>query len=148
MGFNMDDYLEYLAGGDRFCEKEKIDRRALVNRHNVQIRNLHEFSPLSTGNGRFAFTADITGLQTFPQSYAKGIPLTTMAQWGWHSFPNTEGYKLEDTFVQIETYGGQRRNQQTRKARQPNICAPTRQITLGMIDWTSKKTEPRPIHGY
>ena len=139
---NMDDYLEYLAGGDRFCEKEKIDRRALVNRHNVQIRNLHEFSPLSTGNGRFAFTADITGLQTFPQSYAKGIPLTTMAQWGWHSFPNTEGYKLEDTFVQIETYGRTAPYNSNQKGPAAEyLRANPHQITLGMIGLDLKKKD-------
>ena len=59
---------------------EKIDRFALVNRHNVNIDEVHAFSPLSVGNGRFAFTADVTGLQSFPEAYAEGIPLTTMAE--------------------------------------------------------------------
>jgi hypothetical protein len=39
------------------------------------------------GNGEFAFTADPTGLQTFPQLYADKLPLSTQSQWGWHSFP-------------------------------------------------------------
>ncbi len=42
------------------------------------------------GNGDFAFTADITGLQTFPQRYAAQAPLLTEAQWAWHSFPNPQ----------------------------------------------------------
>ncbi|MHC4646991.1 MAG: hypothetical protein ACYTBJ_15960, partial [Planctomycetota bacterium] len=43
-----------------------IDRYALVSRHNPVIRKPDPLSPLSVGNGEFAFTADITGLQTFP----------------------------------------------------------------------------------
>jgi 3-hydroxymyristoyl/3-hydroxydecanoyl-(acyl carrier protein) dehydratase len=83
----------------------KIDRYALVNRHNVTLTNFNALTPLSVGNGKFTFTADLTGLQTFAPFYDKGIPLTTMAQWGWHSFPNTNNYKLEDTFKQVDTYG-------------------------------------------
>ncbi len=51
---------------------------------------------LSVGNGEFAVTCDVTGLQTFHHLYAKGVPLGTMAQWGWHSFPNTNGFKPQD----------------------------------------------------
>jgi len=84
---------------------EAIDRQALVARHTVVIENIIPLSPLSIGNGRFAFTADITGLQTFPQAYEKGLPLTTMAEWGWHSFANPAGYKLQDTFIDVQTGG-------------------------------------------
>ena len=52
-------------------------------------------SSLSVGNGRFAFTVDATGLQSFPDVYAKGVPLGTQSEWGWHSFPNTNGYTEE-----------------------------------------------------
>jgi hypothetical protein len=45
------------------------------------------------GNGNFAFTVDATGLQTFPNVYANGVPLGTQSSWGWHSFPNTNGYQ-------------------------------------------------------
>jgi hypothetical protein len=64
-----------------------IDRRKLVDRHCPVLRNLDALSPLSLGNGEFAFTADITGLQTFPQAYLDGTPLCTMSQWGWHTTP-------------------------------------------------------------
>ena len=84
---------------------EGIDRKALVTRHDVKLTVADPLAPLSVGNGRFAFTADITGLQTFPAHYAKTIPLTTMAEWGWNRFENTEGYTLADTFVQADTYG-------------------------------------------
>lgn len=65
----------------------RIDRPALVRRHNPALSALDPSSPLSLGNGEFAFTADITGLQTFPEAYEKAMPLCTMAQWGWHTAP-------------------------------------------------------------
>jgi hypothetical protein len=74
-----------------------IDRRALVARHNVTLHAADPLAPLSVGNGEFAFTADITGLQTFPEFHELGMPLGTHAQWGWHSLPNPDNYRLEDT---------------------------------------------------
>jgi protein-glucosylgalactosylhydroxylysine glucosidase len=62
-----------------------IDRKALVTRHNPILQKLDPLSPLSIGNGEFAFTADITGLQTFPEEYERSMPLCTMSQWGWHA---------------------------------------------------------------
>ncbi|MEP7271129.1 MAG: glycoside hydrolase family 65, partial [Acidobacteriota bacterium] len=64
-----------------------IDRRALVQRHNPVVRRFDPLGPLSIGNGEFAFTADVTGLQTFSSEYDRTMPLCTMAQWGWHSTP-------------------------------------------------------------
>jgi len=64
-----------------------IDRQDLVRRHSPIIRKLDPLSPLSVGNGEFAFTADITGLQTFPEEYERAMPLCTMSQWGWHTTP-------------------------------------------------------------
>ena len=52
----------------------KIDRKALVMRHNVTQTHIDKLSPLSVGNGRFCYTADITGMQTFPELYREGIP--------------------------------------------------------------------------
>lgn len=74
----------------------KIDRKAVVTRHNPHITAFDTLASLSVGNGEFAFTCDVTGLQTFHHLYTKGVPLGTMAQWGWHSFPNTGGYKAGD----------------------------------------------------
>ncbi|MDB4582050.1 hypothetical protein N9164_02755 [Draconibacterium sp.] len=76
----------------------KIDRFAVVNRHNIENNSFDTLSSLSIGNGKFAFTVDATGLQTFPELYANGVPLGTMSEWGWHSFPNTENYKLAETY--------------------------------------------------
>lgn len=83
----------------------KIDRYALVNRHNVSPAAFDALAPLSVGNGKFTFTVDLTGLQSFPSVYDKGIALTPMAEWGWHCFANTQDYKLQDTFKQLDTYG-------------------------------------------
>lgn len=120
----------------------KIDRFALVNRHNVNIEKVHAFSPLSVGNGRFVFTADVTGLQTFPEAYKAGIPLTTMAEWGWHSFPNTEGYELADTFVPVDTYGRKvlyDRNQKCPAA--SYLRANPHQISLGLLGMVLTKQD-------
>jgi len=75
-----------------------IDRQALVTRHNPVLHEFDVRSPLSVGNGEFCFTADATGLQTFPDAYAKTFPLCTMSDWGWHSFPNPQSYSM-DTFA-------------------------------------------------
>lgn len=83
-----------LAGCDT---EQKIDREALVARNSPVVETLDSLSSLSVGNGRFAFTADATGLQTFPERYAKGVPLGTQSQWGWHSFPNPEHYTHDET---------------------------------------------------
>ena len=91
-----------------------IDRCALVSRHNPTLRGPDPLSPLSLGNGGFAFTADITGLQTFPRFYDRdaqpagsrgSTPLVTESQWGWHSFPNPHGYTLADTFEKYDAHG-------------------------------------------
>jgi hypothetical protein len=64
-----------------------IDRQELVYRHVPQVKKADPLSPFSVGNGKFAYTADITGLQTFPEFYEDGIPLSTQSDWGWHTIP-------------------------------------------------------------
>ncbi|HKE24154.1 MAG TPA: hypothetical protein VKB88_17440 [Bryobacteraceae bacterium] len=81
----------------------RIDRRSLVMRHNPVLREFDARSPLSVGNGEFAFTADVTGLQTFPQLYDNAMPLCTMAQWGWHTNPGRPAGGLRLT--EFDTYG-------------------------------------------
>src|SRR5947209_9843460 len=102
-----------------------IDRTALVARHRIKLTQPDASSPLSVGNGEFAFTADITGLQTFPEFHAQGLPygldvlmgkpvdpaqfsmeISTQAQWGWHAMPNPEGSKLEDALSAYATPRG------------------------------------------
>lgn len=83
----------------------KIDRLALVSRHNVTISNTDSLSSLSVGNGQFAFTVDATGLQSFPEHYANGVPLGTQSEWGWHSFVDTAGYKFEESLKMYHANG-------------------------------------------
>ena len=75
----------------------RIDRTALVERHTVINNKFDSLSSLTVGNGSFAFTVDVTGLQSFPDAYAKGVPLGTQSEWGWHSFTDTAGYRFEET---------------------------------------------------
>ena len=63
----------------------KIDRHALVTRHNITWNEVAGHLPL--GNGEFCFGADGTGLQTFAGN--------SMSHWGWHSFPLPEGWTPE-----------------------------------------------------
>jgi hypothetical protein len=75
----------------------RVDRQALVTRHNVVLHQFDADNPLTVGNGGFAFTVDATGLQTFPEAFEHTIPLGTLSDWGWHTAPNTNGWSL-DTF--------------------------------------------------
>ncbi len=85
------------------CRNKLIDRKELVSRHNPVLVTADLSSPLSLGNGEFAFTADITGLQTFHDQY-RYFPLCTMAQWGWHSFQvDLDASKLR--LKLFDTYG-------------------------------------------
>ena len=84
-------------GYDTETSHNTIDRQAVVTRNNPKVKEADPLSSLSVGNGRFAATVDITGLQSYPEYYENGVPLTTMSDSGWHSFPNTEGLKHEET---------------------------------------------------
>jgi len=86
--------------------RARIDRRAVVTRHHVVLHEVDPESPLSLGNGEFAFTADATGLQTFPELFEKTIPLGTQSQWGWHTFPNPEGWSIDRfQFAEFDSHG-------------------------------------------
>lgn len=74
----------------------RIDRHALVSRHDVIVHEIDPMGTLAVGNGGFAFNADVTGLQSFPEYYEKTMPIGTLSDWGWHSFPNPHGYSLKD----------------------------------------------------
>ena len=83
-----------------------IDREAVVTRHNVRNTSLNPESALTIGNGDFALTVDVTGLQGLERIYLdNGLPLETRATWAWHEFPNTAGYTLADASGPIGFHG-------------------------------------------
>ncbi|MDR0712382.1 MAG: hypothetical protein LBF67_08605, partial [Prevotellaceae bacterium] len=84
---------------------QKINRRALVERNSPEVTAFDKLSSLSLGNGNFAFTVDATGLQTFPEYYSAGVPLGTQSQWGWHSFPNVNGYQHREALRSYDFRG-------------------------------------------
>ena len=92
--------------GCHLWSQQPIDRFSLVNRHNVTITEMDPLSPLTVGNGNFAFTADVTGLQTFENYYYQhGIPLETLSTWAWHTFPDTGNYRMEDAMKEYNFHG-------------------------------------------
>ena len=95
-----------LRAPGRNTAQQPIDRFALVTRHNVTLAALDPESPLSVGNGEFAFTVDATGLQTFPALYEQTIPLGTLSQWGWHTWPNPDGWHIDRfAFKEFASHG-------------------------------------------
>ncbi|ASA21570.1 glycoside hydrolase family 65 [Paenibacillus donghaensis] len=81
-----------------------MDRKSVVNRNHPVLTQLEPRSPLSVGNGEFAFSADFTGLQTFPDAYE--IPLGTQSNWGWHYTGGHQVFGEQDIVYQaFETYG-------------------------------------------
>jgi hypothetical protein len=86
-------------------DAKSIDREALVNRHRVKVTSFDSLSSLSIGNGSFAYTVDLTGLQTFPEKHENGIPLGTQAEWGWHSFQNSAGFTFEESLRNYDYHG-------------------------------------------
>ena len=76
---------------------EPIDREALVSRHSPGLQAVDYDSPFTVGNGGFAFTADVTGLQSFLADYhEKGLPTETLSRWAWVRDENPAGYTLAD----------------------------------------------------
>lgn len=74
-----------------------IDRKAVVTRNNPIVNEADPLASLTVGNGHFAATVDVTGLQSFPFDFEAGVPLNTMSDWGWHSFKNTNNLQRSET---------------------------------------------------
>ncbi|MBT1706217.1 hypothetical protein [Chryseosolibacter indicus] len=83
----------------------KLHRKSIVKRHEIKVNKTDTLASLTVGNGRFAFTADVTGMQTFATDYKNGVPLGTQAEWGWHSFPNTEKFREEEALQEFDLEG-------------------------------------------
>lgn len=92
-----------------FSASATIDRQALVSRHNPRYTSVEDleyrpkadagsphaqnverrYTPLLVGNGNFAFSVDVSGLQTF-------VPCNTLSNWGWHVKPPDAGTRPSD----------------------------------------------------
>ena len=98
-----------------------IDRRAVVQRHDVYLRQPDAGNALTVGNGDFAFTSDITGMQTFtdlhtprltgpPGAGLAGSPAVvntcTMSTWAWHEMPSAQAWTLADAMTTYESTRG------------------------------------------
>jgi hypothetical protein len=59
-----------------------IDRHALVTRHNIEVHAIDPNGAMAVGNGEFAFNFDVTGLQSFPEYYAKTMPIGILSDLG------------------------------------------------------------------
>jgi hypothetical protein len=111
---------------------ERIDRQALVARHSPHLTAPDPWAPLSVGNGRFCFTADVTGLQTFTDHYREhGIGLETQARWAWHEDPNPHGYKLADANKPYTAHGR-------------TVDYPTR-MDVPAAAWLRENPHPQPL---
>ena len=134
-------------------QKAGIDRFALVTRHNIHNSVTDSLSSLSVGNGEFAFTTDVTGLQTFPDFYSKGISLGTMSNWGWHTGENPENFKISDVYRTYLVHGRQvdyvhqfRAGDDSRKAQASDwLRANPHRIHLGMIGLQIIKNDGKEI---
>jgi len=93
----------------------RIDRHALVSRHDVVLTSIDPRSPLAVGNGDLAFTVDATGLQSLPASYPvaprdpgrpDGTLLGTLSTWGWHSLPAAARHTWRDALVTYDSDRG------------------------------------------
>jgi hypothetical protein len=100
--------LTFIFGSFNFAQsQELIDREALVTRNNPLVKSIDKLSSLSVGNGKFAFTVDATGLQTFPEMYEAGVPLGTQSEWGWHNFANPNKFTHDETMKRYNFRGRQ-----------------------------------------
>ncbi|MGM0619824.1 MAG: hypothetical protein ACQETJ_02170 [Bacteroidota bacterium] len=130
---------------------EKIDRFALVSRHNVMVNNFDTLASLSVGNGGFAFTVDATGLKTFPEIYENGVCLGTQSEWGWHSFLNEGNYRIEESYKYFDV--GNRKvpyavqwNKPERKQEAANYFRQNpHRLHLGNIGFEISKEDGQPV---
>ncbi|MGC4231384.1 MAG: hypothetical protein QM594_00090 [Niabella sp.] len=90
-------FASFFVGSLKAQSPVKINRKAVVARHNVENTSADSLASLTVGNGAFAYTVDITGMQSFPEYYKNGVSLGTQSEWGWNSFPNSGEYIFSET---------------------------------------------------
>ncbi len=98
-------------------------------------------SPAQVGNGEFAFSVDITGLQTF-------VPFNTLSHWGWHSDPVPRGTEVENFRGQmVDTYGRMVKyplvnyDNEEQRALSDWLSGNPHRINLGRIAFSLKKAD-------
>lgn len=90
--------IPLLIGTQVFAQELKsgtINRKVLVQRHNIKLTDLEAPGPTQVGNGNFAYGFDVTGMQTFNDQF------TTMSHWSWHSTELPKGLTAAD-FIKTE----------------------------------------------
>lgn len=137
-------FLSFLSAILLFCHaaySQRIDRQAVVSRHNPAITSVDTLGSLTVGNGAFAFTVDATGLQSMPEYYYNGIALCTQSEWGWHSAPNPEGYTAGEALrahdlghnTKRELYSCQIKDNERGKAASDWLRANPHRLNLGVL---------------
>jgi len=128
----------------------RVDRQALVTRHNVVLHQFDADNPLTVGNGEFAFTVDATGLQTFPEAFEQTTPLGTLSDWGWHTAPNPNNWNIDHfQFKEFPDFNGRPvpyadvpHNQQTPEIKW--LRANPHRLHLGQIGFVLKHADGSP----
>ena len=143
LGFDTDNVLQ------------PINRQAVVSRNNPVITEADPLASLTVGNGRFATTVDVTGMQTYVDDYKNGIPLTAMCDLIWHSFPNTQGLKPADSEKSFDLGHGHPEvyavEYKKGRADERNIAATEyfrvnpHRVNLGAVGLSLKDTAGQPI---
>jgi len=97
--FSMSDIMRPSPAQAAPAQAARIDRRALVTRHDVVLTTAQPNERLQVGNGAFALGLDPTGLQTF---YGN-----TLSDQIWHSNPLPPGQQVAD--FRLKAYDAQNR---------------------------------------
>ena len=114
---------------------EKIDRQALLERNNPHIEAIDTLASLTVGNGGFAVTVDVTGLQSLAEHYRLGVPLGAQSDWGWHCFANPQNYRHEESMLPYDFGRGRL---------EPYATQPKEGRGKGAADWY--RANPHRLH--
>ncbi|GFH41524.1 hypothetical protein Hs30E_00750 [Lactococcus hodotermopsidis] len=89
-----------------------IQRKKILQAYSPKLTAVDFKSPLNVGNGQIAFYCDVTGFQTFNETYTQHhVPLCCMAQWGWHATPvssEIDSYTLADLVMTTFDFNGRK----------------------------------------
>lgn len=96
-----------------------MNKEKILQEYSPKYKKFEYTAPLQVGNGELAIGVDLTGLQTFSETYAENFaPLCTMTQWGWHSTPVSEDkkeYTPQDLTDTVYDFNGRKVKYPTKK---------------------------------